>query len=171
MLQWMVEAGLGRVGGGEGRVCPASSKTARKRSRRHLRIPQNQAPAPSARPPAPFTRETSQVRNPPRPCTGKAPHLRGAGPVDVAQRGCDWRTKRPGTQTGGPEGPPVAGGHDPLARSGDYRSSDRTDCGAWLACESMLVPACCRICDFVNSTISSAMSTSRIRLSAEIRFS
>jgi hypothetical protein len=77
----------------------------------------------------------------------------------------------PPTQTGGPEGPPVADGHDPLAGTDDYRSSDRTDCGAWLACESMLVPACCRICDFVNSTISSAMSTSRIRLSAEIRFS
>ena len=40
-----------------------------------------------------------------------------------------------------------------------------------MACASMLVPACCRIWNFVNATISDAMSASRIRLSDAVRFS
>ena len=52
-----------------------------------------------------------------------------------------------------------------------YLSSDRTVCGAWLACASMAVPACWRIWSLVSLVISSAMSTSRMRLSAEVRFS
>ena len=43
--------------------------------------------------------------------------------------------------------------------------------GAWLACASMLVPACCRMLSFVNFVISAAMSTSRIRDSDAVRFS
>src|ERR687883_2152104 len=50
-------------------------------------------------------------------------------------------------------------------------SSLRTDCGAWLACASIAVPACDRIWFFVNSTSSEAMSVSRIRLSDADRFS
>ena len=95
-----------------------------------------------------------------------------------------WITKLP---PGGEQGrdlgdPPVqvrpagaeAGGirSDP-ARYEDatYLRSCRTACGAWLACASMAVPACCRIWFLVRVTISSAMSTSRMRLSAEVRFS
>src|SRR3954453_21259709 len=61
----------------------------------------------------------------------------------------------------------------PHQRSGSdyYLSSDSTDCGDWFACASIDVPACCRICSFVNSTISEAMSTSRIRDSDDWRFS
>ena len=40
-----------------------------------------------------------------------------------------------------------------------------------MACESMLVPACCRMFSFVNLVISDAMSTSRIRDSDAVRFS
>ena len=50
-------------------------------------------------------------------------------------------------------------------------SSERTLCGDWLACASMLVPACCRMLYFVNLVISAAMSTSRIRDSEAVRFS
>src|SRR6187401_873262 len=49
--------------------------------------------------------------------------------------------------------------------------SDRTFCGAWLACASMEVPACCRMFNFVNFVISAAMSTSRMRDSEAVRFS
>src|SRR6202008_167373 len=38
----------------------------------------------------------------------------------------------------------------------DYCRSASTPCGAWLACASMLVPACCRIESFVKLTISLA---------------
>ena len=51
------------------------------------------------------------------------------------------------------------------------RSSDRTPCGAWLACASIAVPACDRICERVKFIISLAMSVSRIRLSDADRFS
>ena len=54
---------------------------------------------------------------------------------------------------------------------GPMRSSERTPCGAWLACASMLVPACCRMLSFVNFVISAAMSTSRMRDSEAVRFS
>src|SRR4051795_1230363 len=53
----------------------------------------------------------------------------------------------------------------------DYRRRDRTPWGAWLACASMLVPACCRMLSFVNFVISDAISTSRIRDSDAVRFS
>ena len=52
-----------------------------------------------------------------------------------------------------------------------YCRSLRTDCGAELACASIEVPACWRICSLVKFTISEAMSTSRIRLSDALRFS
>ena len=52
-----------------------------------------------------------------------------------------------------------------------YWSSDSTDAGAWLAWASIAWPAWARIEYFVYSTISAAMSTSRIRLSAATRFS
>ena len=44
-----------------------------------------------------------------------------------------------------------------------YWRSPRTLWGTWLAWASIEVPACCRIWCRVNSTISSAMSVSRIR--------
>ena len=40
-----------------------------------------------------------------------------------------------------------------------------------LVAASIAVPLCCRICSFVKFVISCAMSTSRIRLSAAMRFS
>ena len=43
--------------------------------------------------------------------------------------------------------------------------------GAILAWASIAVAACCRMFCFVNSIISFAMSVSRIRASAEVRFS
>src|SRR5690349_25176827 len=46
-----------------------------------------------------------------------------------------------------------------------------TDCGAWLACASIAVPAWDRICERVKDTISDAMSVSRIRDSDADRFS
>src|SRR5918997_379559 len=52
-----------------------------------------------------------------------------------------------------------------------YCRRDRTDAGAWLAWASIAWPAWARIEYFVYCTISDAMSTSRIRLSAAIRFS
>jgi hypothetical protein len=55
--------------------------------------------------------------------------------------------------------------------SSDNRRSESTDWGAWFACASIAVPACERIWDRVNCTISSAMSVSRIRLSDADRFS
>ena len=59
----------------------------------------------------------------------------------------------------------------PSGACSSYRRSCRTACGAWLAWASIAVPACCRIWFLVRETISSAMSTSRMRLSAEVRFS
>src|SRR6186997_1541467 len=53
----------------------------------------------------------------------------------------------------------------------DYRSSESTLCGAWLACASIAVPDCDRICSRVKFTISDATSTSRIRDSDADRFS
>jgi len=50
-------------------------------------------------------------------------------------------------------------------------SSERTFCGSWLACASIAVPACDRIWFLVISTVSDAMSTSRMRDSAATRFS
>src|SRR4029078_12348005 len=48
----------------------------------------------------------------------------------------------------------------------DYRRRVRTLCDDWFACASTEVPACWRICSLVKLTISEAMSTSRMRLSA-----
>ena len=79
----------------------------------------------------------------------------GDPPVQVGRRG--------GERAGSAQTPPAMGRH--------YLRSCRTACGAWLACASIAVPACCRIWFLVRVTISSAMSTSRMRLSAEVRFS
>src|SRR6185436_5898845 len=70
------------------------------------------------------------------------------------------------------DGPPWGGPSlvVPCVR-GLYRRRLSTPCGAWLAWASIEVPACCRICSFVKVTISEAMSTSRMRLSDEVRFS
>src|SRR5262249_10397396 len=59
----------------------------------------------------------------------------------------------------------------PFQEGESYRSRVRTDCGIWLACARMAVPACWRIWDFVKLTITSDMSASRVRLSEAARFS
>ncbi len=104
------------------------------------------------------------------PSWGTTPCGRLCDPVLVARTSATPRRDGVNAKRAAPKGRPFAG-VTVCAGTDDYRSSDRTDCGAWLACASMLVPACCRIWDFVNSTISLAMSTSRMRLSALIRFS
>src|SRR3954466_11571901 len=57
-----------------------------------------------------------------------------------------------------------------MPRSG-HRRRESTPWGIWLACASIAVPACDRICERVKLTISDAMSVSRIRLSDADRFS
>ena len=41
-----------------------------------------------------------------------------------------------------------------------YRKSDSTPCGSWLACATMAVPACCRICARDRLAVSTAKSAS-----------
>src|SRR6476620_6250036 len=59
----------------------------------------------------------------------------------------------------------------PCVRGLGYRRRLRTLCGAWLAWAGIEGPGCCRCCSLVKVTISEAMSTSRMRLSDEVRFS
>jgi hypothetical protein len=93
----------------ERRACHSVPSTLKTRPKslptRAVKRQQIRASAPSATLP-PFTRERSQVRNLPRPCTGK-PHLLGAGPVDVftpaAPRGGG---RRPNAKRAAPKGRP-----------------------------------------------------------------
>ena len=80
---------------------------------------------------------------------GRSPGERVAPPGEVVRR---WVSQRP-------------------THRRDQRSRERTPCGAWLACASIAVPACDRICERVKLTISEAMSVSRMRLSDADRFS
>ena len=68
---------------------------------------------------------------------------------------------------GPPDGEPGPGGLRPGPAAQEREDALRS----WLACASIEVPACCRICSLVKFTISEAMSTSRIRLSEAVRFS
>ena len=52
-----------------------------------------------------------------------------------------------------------------------YCSRAKTLCGAVLAWARIAMPACCRICAFVNAAVSAAKSASRIRLREASRFS
>src|SRR5436190_16693315 len=52
-----------------------------------------------------------------------------------------------------------------------YCSSLRTDCGSWLACATIAVPACCRIWARDMFAVSDAKSASVIRLAAADWFS
>src|SRR3954447_23484033 len=91
---------------------------------------------------------------------------------------CRWRSRgalRRTTETGRTRRPvscrplccpPASGG---VLRYPRRRLS--TDWGALLAWASIEVPACCRIWNLVNWTISLAMSTSLIRLSEAVMFS
>ena len=56
-------------------------------------------------------------------------------------------------------------------RSLNYAISFRTDCGTELAWANIAVPACTRMFDFANMVLSSATSTSLMRLFAAVRLS
>src|SRR6266571_1496056 len=62
--------------------------------------------------------------------------------------------------------PPEGGG-----RRGVYCRSLSTDCGSWLACATIAVPACCRIWARDMFAVSDAKSASVIRLAAADWFS
>src|SRR6188768_510975 len=88
------------------------------------------------------------------------PGLRPGGEAPVAGVA---RTARHRWSISGREGElPIRSGH---------RRSERTPWGIWLACASIAVPACDRICERVKLTISDAMSVSRMRDSDADRFS
>ena len=87
-----------------------------------------------------------------------------AGPHGSA----DWTSDRL-NEAGGPKAARDA--REYLLCFWRYWSSDRTCAGAWLAWASIAWPAWARMEYFVYCTISDAMSTSRIRLSAATRFS
>jgi hypothetical protein len=80
----------------------------------------------------------------------------------IDRRTVKYLAGRPGGGApGDPAGPAAGTGSKRSPRQ--PRSSDSTLCGAALACASIAVPACCRICARVSAAVSLAKSASTIR--------